>query len=284
MSGILSIVGTPIGNLDDLSPRAARTLSQADIIACEDTRVTRVLLQRAVPDRGHAKLLAMHARNEHARVPELVRAIAGGSRVALVTDAGMPGLSDPGQRLIEACVVAGLRVEVVPGSSAVPAALVVSGLPTARFVFDGFLPRTASARRKRIHALAPEDRTLVIFEAPHRLVASLVDLAEILGPRRAAVARELTKLHEEVVRGTLPELAARFADSGARGEVTIVIGGAPEAARGSTDPGRLADEVAAEMSAGRTKRESIAAVAARNKVPKKVVYQAVLDHGPSDAG
>ncbi len=227
MSGILSIVGTPIGNLDDLSPRAARTLARADIIACEDTRVTRVLLQRAVPDRGHAKLLAMHARNEQARVPELVRAIAGGSRVALVTDAGMPGLSDPGHRLIEACVKAGHRVEVIPGPSAIPAALVASGLPTARFVFDGFLPRTGSARRKRIEAVATEERTLVIFEAPHRLVASLKDLAELLGPRRAAVARELTKLHEEVIRGPLPELAGRFADSGARGEVTIVIEGAP---------------------------------------------------------
>ncbi|HEV2686718.1 MAG TPA: 16S rRNA (cytidine(1402)-2'-O)-methyltransferase, partial [Actinomycetota bacterium] len=161
MSGVLSVVATPIGNLDDLSPRAARTLARADIIACEDTRVTRVLLQRAVPDRGHAKLLAVHARNERARVPELVRAVAGGSHVALVTDAGMPGLSDPGHRVIEACVDAGLRVEVIPGPSAVPAALVASGLPTARFVFDGFLPRTATARRRRIEVLAREERTLV---------------------------------------------------------------------------------------------------------------------------
>jgi len=282
MSGILSIVGTPIGNLDDLSPRAARTLARADIIACEDTRVTRVLLQRAVPDRGHAKLLALHARNEQARVPELVRSIAAGKRVALVTDAGMPGLSDPGHRLIEACADADLRVEVIPGPSAVPAALVASGLPTARFVFDGFLPRTASARRRRIEALASEERTLVIFEAPHRLVASLRDLADLLGPRRAAVARELTKIHEEVVRGTLPELAGRFADSGVRGEVTIVIAGAPIPDRGSVDGGNLAGQVAEEMSAGRAKREAIAAVAARNKVPKKVVYQAVLDHGPPD--
>ena len=166
MSGVLSVVATPIGNLDDLSPRAARTLARADIIACEDTRVTRVLLQRVVPDRGHAKLLAVHARNERARVPELVRAVASGTHVALVTDAGMPGLSDPGHHVIEACVEAGLRVEVIPGPSAVPAALVASGLPTARFVFDGFLPRTAGARRRRIEALAPEERTLVIFEAP----------------------------------------------------------------------------------------------------------------------
>ncbi|HLW16964.1 MAG TPA: 16S rRNA (cytidine(1402)-2'-O)-methyltransferase [Actinomycetota bacterium] len=284
MSGILSVVATPIGNLDDLSPRAARTLARADIIACEDTRVTRVLLQRAVPDRGHAKLLAVHARNERARVPELVRAVAGGSHVALVTDAGMPGVSDPGHRVIEACVEAGLRVEVIPGPSAVPAALVASGLPTARFVFDGFLPRTATARRRRIESLASEERTLVLFEAPHRLVESLRALADGLGPRKAAVARELTKVHEEVVRGTLAELAGRFADHGARGEVTIVIEGARAIERPSSDPADLAGQVAAEIDAGSGKRESIAAVAARNGVPKKVVYQAVLDHAPGEGG
>lgn len=284
MSGVLSVVATPIGNLDDLSPRAARTLARADIIACEDTRVTRVLLQRAVPDRGHAKLLAVHARNERARVPELVRAVASGSHVALVTDAGMPGLSDPGHRVIEACAEAGLRVEVIPGPSAVPAALVASGLPTARFVFDGFLPRTGGARRRRIEALAGEERTLVLFEAPHRLVESLRALADGLGTRKAAVARELTKVHEEVVRGTLPELADRFADHGARGEVTIVIEGAPDVARPSSDAHDLAAAVAAEMEAGLGKRESIAAVAARNGVPKKIVYQAVLDHAPAEEG
>jgi 16S rRNA (cytidine1402-2'-O)-methyltransferase len=280
MSGLLSVVATPIGNLDDLSPRAARTLARADIIACEDTRVTRVLLQRVVPDRGHAKLLAVHARNERARVPELVRAVASGSHVALVTDAGMPGLSDPGHRVIEGCVEAGLRVEVIPGPSAVPAALVASGLPTARFVFDGFLPRTATARRRRIEALAREERTLVLFEAPHRLVESLRALADGLGPRRAAVARELTKIHEEVVRGKLPELAGTFADHGVRGEVTIVIEGASTAERPSSNAGSLAAEVAAEISSGHGKRESIAAVAARTGVAKRIVYQAVLDHTP----
>jgi 16S rRNA (cytidine1402-2'-O)-methyltransferase len=284
VSGVLSVVATPIGNLDDLSPRAARTLARADIIACEDTRVTRVLLSRAVPDRGHAKLLAVHARNEAARVPELVRAVASGSHVALVTDAGMPGLSDPGHRVIEACVDAGLRVEVIPGPSAVPAALVGSGLPSARFLFDGFLPRTTTARRRRIEALAHEDRTLVLFEAPHRLVESLRALADGLGPRRAAIARELTKVHEEFVRGTLPELAGRFADHGARGEVTIVIEGAPAVGKASADAGDLAVQVSAEMSSGLGKREAIAAVAARNGVAKKIVYQAVLDHAPAGEG
>ena len=278
MSGVLSVVATPIGNLDDLSPRAARTLGRADVIACEDTRVTRVLLQRTVPDRGHAKLLAVHARNEAQRVPELVRAIAGGARVALVTDAGMPGLSDPGHKLVEACAEAGLRVEVVPGPSAVPAALVASGLPTARFVFDGFLPRTASARRRRIESLAGEERTLVLFEAPHRLIATLRDLAVILGPRRAAVARELTKVHEETLRDTLPELVAHFEAVPPRGETTIVVAGSPAQDRArAADTADLAAQVADEIAAGHSKRDAIAAVAAHNDIPKKVVYQAVLD-------
>jgi len=283
MSGILSVVATPIGNLEDLSQRAARTLARADVIACEDTRVTRVLLKRAVPDGGHARLLAMHARNEAQRVPELVRAIAGGARVAVVTDAGMPGLSDPGHKLVEACAEAGLRVEIVPGPSAVPAALVASGLPTARFVFDGFLPRTASARRRRIETLVAEERTLVLFEAPHRLVATLTDLAGILGSRRAAVARELTKIHEETVRGRLPELVAHFEDIAPRGEMTIVIEGAPSQDRArAADPVDLAAQVAAEVGGGRSKKDAIAAIATRNKVPKKVVYQAVLDGRSGD--
>lgn len=279
MSGILSIVATPIGNLDDLSPRAARALSRADIIACEDTRVTRVLLQRLPEGRGHAKLLAVHARNEQARAPELAHAVAAGSRVVLVTDAGMPGLSDPGHRVIEACVAAGVRIEVIPGPSAIPAALVASGLPTARFVFDGFLPRTSTARRRRLEAIAKEERTLVLFEAPHRLAESLRDMAGVLGDRRAAVARELTKIHEEVVRGTLPELAKRFEDEPARGEVTVVVEGAPSRAAEAPDAASLADQVAREVDAGRSKRDAIAAVAAVTGVPKKVVYQAVIDRG-----
>jgi 16S rRNA (cytidine1402-2'-O)-methyltransferase len=277
MSGILSIVGTPIGNLEDLSPRGARILAGADIIACEDTRVTRKLLQRALEEKNRARLVSMHARNEAQRVPELVRAIAGGARVALVTDAGMPGLSDPGQKLISACRNAGLRIEVIPGPSAVPAALVASGLPTARFVFDGFLPRTGAARRRRLEELASEPRTLVLFEAPHRLAASLADMAAVLGPRTAAIARELTKIHEEVIRGTLPELAERFSADGARGEITVVIEGAPDAAPPSPSQDELARAVDEQVSNGMTKRDAIADVAARTGVPKKVVYQAVLD-------
>ena len=226
MSGLLSILGTPIGNLDDLSPRAARALADADIIACEDTRVARKLLTRAESP-SRAKLVPYHARNEAVRALELARAVAGGAHVVLTTDAGMPGLSDPGQRLVAACAEVGVRIEVIPGPSAVLAALVASGLPTARFVFEGFLPRTAGARRRRLAELAAESRTTVLFEAPHRLGASLADMAQVMGTRRAAVARELTKVHEEVIRGTLDELAERFRETPARGEITVVIEGAP---------------------------------------------------------
>lgn len=278
MSGLLSVVATPIGNLDDLSPRAARALAGADVIACEDTRVARVLLGRVARDAGRsrARLIRYDARTEAARTPELVRAVASGSRVALTTDAGTPGLSDPGARLVAACREAGLRVEVIPGASAVTAALVASGLPTARFTFDGFLPHTRSARRRRLAALASEERTVVLFEAPHRLAASLADAAEILGPRRAAIARELTKVHEEVVRGTLPELAERIAASGVRGEVTLVIEGAPATAT-AAEPADLAAAVGARVAAGESRRDAIAAVARERGVPKRTVYQAVVE-------
>lgn len=273
MAGLLRVVATPIGNLDDLSPRAARALADADVIACEDTRVTRKLLSRV---ETRARLIAYHARNERQKTPELVARIASGERVTLVTDAGTPGLSDPGQRLVAACVEAGLRVEAVPGPSAAVAALVVSGLPTARFVFEGFLPRSKGDRRRCLEALAAEERTLVFFEAPHRIAASLADMAEILGPRKAAFARELTKMHEEVVRGTLPELAA--AANGVRGEVTVVVSGAePRVAQASS--AEIADRLRVMIGEGTSKKEAIAAVASELGVSKKIVYQTALDEG-----
>lgn len=273
MAGLLRVVATPIGNLDDLSPRAARALAEADLIACEDTRVTRKLLTRV---QSRATLVACHARNEETRVPELVRRVAAGARVALVTDAGTPGLSDPGQRLVSACLDAGLRVEVVPGPSAAVAALVLSGLPTARFVFEGFLPRTGTARRRRLDALAGERRTIVIFESPHRLAASLADMLEILGDRPAAMARELTKVHEEVVRGTLSEILAR-AKEGVRGEVTLVVGGAPPGEPATATSGEIARRLGALLAEGVPKKEAIARVAAELKLPKRSVYQTALD-------
>lgn len=271
MAGLLRIVATPIGNLDDLSPRAASALAEADVIACEDTRVTRKLLSRVS---SRARLISYHARNERQRTPELVARVAGGEYVTLVTDAGTPGLSDPGQRLVAACIEAGQRVEVVPGPSAAVAALVVSGLPTARFVFEGFLPRTKGDRRRRLARLAGEERTLVFFEAPHRISATLADMADVLGPRRAAFARELTKMHEEVVRGTLPELAD--AADGVRGEVTIVVAGAtPQKAESS--PAEIADRLRVAIAAGVSKKEAIASVATELGVAKKAVYQTAID-------
>lgn len=275
MAGLLSVVATPIGNLNDLSPRAAAALAEADVIACEDTRVTRKLLTRVT---SRAKLVAYHARNELTRVPELVRRVAAGERVALVTDAGTPGVSDPGRRLVSACLEAGLRVEAVPGPSAVLAALVLSGLPTARFVFEGFLPRTASQRRRRLRALASEERTIVLFESPHRLEGSLADMRDALGDRRAAMARELTKMHEEVVRGSLSELQARVAE-GVRGEVTLVIEGASTDDGEPADRSELADRLRALIADGVTKKEAIARVAADLDVPKKEVYAVAVEEG-----
>lgn len=280
MTGLLSIVGTPIGNLDDLSPRAARALAAADIIACEDTRVARTLITRARLVTGEpirARLIATHARNEEARTPELVHAIASGSRVALTTDAGMPGLSDPGHRLVAACAEAGLKMEVIPGPSAVPAALVASGLPTARFVFEGFLPRQAGARRRRLVELVTEERTLVLFEAPHRLADTLEAMADVFGVRRAAIARELTKLHEEIARGTLSELADRVRVAGVRGEVTLVVAGAEAPVRLDYSGPDLAAAVQRRIEAGEDKRAAIAAVAVATHTPKREVYQAVLE-------
>jgi 16S rRNA (cytidine1402-2'-O)-methyltransferase len=277
MAGTLSIVATPIGNLGDLSPRAREALAEADLIACEDTRVTRKLASMAG---ARAQLVAYNATNERARTPDLVHRVAAGARVALVTDAGTPGISDPGRRLVAACREAGLRVEVIPGPSAAVAALVASGLPSARFAFEGFLPRTASARRKRLAELAGEDRTIVFFEAPHRVAATLQDMVAAFGEdRAAALARELTKVHEEVVSSTLGDLLARVRAAGARGELALVVAGAPETARADVAGDDLARMVRSRIGEGETKKDAIARVAAETRTPKKVVYQAVVDAG-----
>ena len=204
-AGVLVLVATPIGNLGDLSPRAVEVLRDSDLIAAEDTRRTRALLTHSgVPAAG--RLRAIHGHNENAGAQTVVDAVHAGKRVAYVTDAGMPGVSDPGERLVRACLDAGLAVEVVPGPSAVLTALVLSGFPTDRFVFEGFLPRRGAARRERIAALVSERRTTVLFEAPNRVLATLSDLLAACGPlREVAVARELTKLYEEVWRGELSD-------------------------------------------------------------------------------
>jgi 16S rRNA (cytidine1402-2'-O)-methyltransferase len=231
VQGRLQVIATPIGNLADLSERAREALAGADVIAAEDTRHTAVLLKAS----GIARpLISLHEHNESQRVPALLARLAAGERVALVSDAGTPLLSDPGFELVRRAAAAGFEVSTVPGPSAITAALAVAGLPTDRFCFEGFLPARERERRTALGALAQEPRTLVFFEAPHRIAAALADMAAVFGPEReAVVARELTKAHETVYRGSLRELAARAAEAKfARGEITLVVHGAPAGAAG----------------------------------------------------
>jgi 16S rRNA (cytidine1402-2'-O)-methyltransferase len=273
--GRLVLVGTPIGNLGDLSPRAAEVLGTADLIAAEDTRRTRALLTHLGVPAGR-RLQAVHAQNEAARAREICHVVSTGATVAVVTDAGMPSISDPGARLVRACVREGLRVEVVPGPSALLAALVLSGLATDRFVFEGFLPRKGGSRSERMYAIGREERTIVLFEAPNRVVATLTDLAETCGPaRRVAVARELTKMHEEVWRGTLEGAVHHFGEGAPRGEFVVVVEGrAP--AEAAPDDELLAEAARHEIEEGRTTREAADRIANRFGVSRRRAYDVVL--------
>jgi 16S rRNA (cytidine1402-2'-O)-methyltransferase len=275
-TGVLVLAATPIGQVGDAPPRLAAELVSADVIAAEDTRrLGRLATELGVDVRG--RVTSYFEGNEAARTPGLVERMLAGDRVVLVTDAGMPSVSDPGYRLVSAAVEAGIAVTAVPGPSAVLTALAVSGLPVDRFCFEGFLPRKAGERRRRLAALAGEERTLVFFEAPHRTAMALTDLAEAFGPdRAAAVCRELTKTHEEVRRGGLAELA-NWARAGVRGEVTVVVAGAVASASVDSDPDALRAAVAADEEAGVSRKDAIRAVATRAGVPKRVVYDAV--HG-----
>jgi 16S rRNA (cytidine1402-2'-O)-methyltransferase len=271
--GRLVLVATPIGNLGDLSPRAVTTLAEADVILCEDTRRTRQLLTHAGISRP--RLVSMPDHKEAAAVRDVLGRLDRGEQVVLVTDAGMPAISDPGHRLVAAAAAAGHVVEVVPGPSAAIAALAVSGLPTARFCFEGFLPRKGSTRTARLDALRAEPRTVVLYEAPHRLRETLADLAEALGPtRQVALARELTKLHEETWRGTLAQALDHAAAVPPRGEYVLVLAGAPPA-----EPAEGADIEAAlqaRLTAGMAKKEAVAEVAGALGVPKRAVYDVAL--------
>ncbi len=224
MSGTLYLVATPIGNLEDITLRALRVLKEADTVACEDTRRTGILLAHY---QIKTKLISYHEHNETARASELVERLVGGANIALVSDAGTPAINDPGFRLVLACVERGVQVIPVPGATAFVSALIASGLPTDEFFFGGFLPSRSTARRARLMECRSLAATLIFYESPHRLPESLVDARAILGEREAAVARELTKLHEEIARGRLSELAARFArteaDAAVRGEIVLVI-------------------------------------------------------------
>jgi 16S rRNA (cytidine1402-2'-O)-methyltransferase len=268
--GALVLIGTPIGNLGDLSPRAVEELARADVVACEDSRRTGRLLQHAgVRAR---ELLVVNDHNEAQRVGEVLARLARGERVAVVTDAGMPGISDPGERLVRAAARDGHTVEVVPGPSAAVAALVASGLPTGRFVFEGFLSRKAGARRQRLAELVDDERTLVFYEAPHRLAATLADLSAVLGAwRQVAVARELTKLHEEIWRGHLNDAAEWAAETPPRGEIAVVVQGALRPGPAGEDDVEAA--VRARLDAGDSARDAATTVAAELGVPKRQAYE-----------
>jgi 16S rRNA (cytidine1402-2'-O)-methyltransferase len=271
--GVLVLAATPIGRVEDAAPRLATELAGADVVAAEDTR----RLRRLATDLGielAGRVVSYFEGNEHLRTESLLDTLSGGGRVVLVTDAGMPSVSDPGYRLVAAAIERGVTITSVPGPSAVVTALAVSGLPVDRFCFEGFLPRKAGERSRRLADLATEQRTLVFFEAPHRTAAALRAMAEAFGgDRRGAVCRELTKTHEEVRRGGLADLA-EWADAGVRGEVTIVVAGAPEP-EAITDPATLLALVEAEEESGTPRKQAIADVARRSGVPKRVVYDAV---------
>ena len=270
----LVLAGAPIGRSGDASARLREELAAAEVLAAEDTR----RLQRLCRDldvRVTGRVVSYFDGNEVQRTPELLDALRAGQRVLLVTDAGMPSISDPGYRLVAAAAAEGLPVTCVPGPSAVTTALALSGLPSDRFCFEGFLPRKAGERRARLGALAAERRTTVFFEAPHRLAEALADMAAVFGADRpAAVCRELTKTHEEVRRGALGALA-EWATEGVRGEITVVVGGAPEPTVALT-PAELVRQVGVREAAGLTRKEAVAAVAQETGLPKREVYDAVV--------
>lgn len=274
MTGTLLLAAAPIGRPQDASERLRAALADVPVIAAEDTR----RLRRLAGDLGVepvARVVSYRDQNEQARAAGLLEELLAGRDVLVITDAGMPGVSDPGYRLVRAAVAAGVPISVLPGPSAVTTALVVSGLPTDRFCFEGFPPRKTGERARRLAALAAEPRTMVFFESPRRLPATLTAMADAFGADRpAAVCRELTKTYEEVRRGTLGELAA-WAKDGVLGEITLVVGGAPEPA-GLTEPADLAAAVAALEEAGTPRKQAIAEVAKANGAPKRAVYDAVV--------
>nr|WP_143194434.1 16S rRNA (cytidine(1402)-2'-O)-methyltransferase [Micromonospora sp. CB01531] len=273
--GRVVLLGAPLGNPADASARFREVLATADVVAAEDTRrLTRLARDLGVTVAG--RIVSYFEGNEERRTPELVEVLAAGYTVALVTDGGMPSVSDPGYRLVRAALDAGFPVTAAPGPSAVTTALALSGLPCDRFCFEGFLPRTPAARRSRLRALAAEERTLVLFEAPHRIAGALADLAAAFGPDRpAALCRELTKTYEEVVRRPLGELAEWAVAGEPRGEITLVVAGAPPAAAARPDDDTLRAAVAAREAAGLSRRDAITEVAAEYGLRRREVYTVV---------
>jgi 16S rRNA (cytidine1402-2'-O)-methyltransferase len=279
--GRLVLGGAPLGQPGDVGPRLREAMSSADVLAVEDTR----RLHRLAADLGVSftgRVVTFHESVERSRLPGLLAALAEGQTVLLITDAGMPSVSDPGYTLVRAAIDAGVPVTSVPGPSAVTTALAVSGLPCDRFCFEGFLPRKGGERRSRLASLADERRTMVFFESPHRLADALVDAAAAFGDsREAAVCRELTKTHEEIRRGPLSSLA-EWAAEGVRGEITLVVAGATPGPV-TLSPAELAAEVAAEEAAGATRKDAIRAVVVRTGLPRRTVYDAVVTSKPPQA-
>jgi 16S rRNA (cytidine1402-2'-O)-methyltransferase len=271
MPGLLYVVATPIGNLEDITYRAVRLLGEADVIACEDTRQTHKLLERYAI---HKPTVSYHEHNEQERTADLVGRLLGGANVALVSDAGMPLVSDPGYRLVRAAIDAGVTVIPVPGASASLTALAASGLATDAFHFGGFLPPKAGQRARVLESLAEEEATLVFYEAPHRILETLEAIEAVLGPRPVVVARELTKIHEEFLRGTAAEVRAQLAarDS-VKGEITLLIG---KAAAPPPDDTPLEEAVDALIREGVPRMDAIKQVARRRGLSKREVYKHVV--------
>ena len=275
MAGTLYLVATPIGNLEDITVRASRILREVATIACEDTRRTRKLLDHLGIT---TSLLSYHEHNEASRTQELANRLLAGDSIALVSDAGTPLVSDPGFRLVREAIALGIEVVPVPGPSAALAALAASGLPVDSFLFVGFLPAKSSARRREIESLRGQSATLIMYEAPHRILETLDDVVELLGPDRpVVVARELTKVYEEFLRGTAGEVRARLASRGSvKGEITLLVGPEPLPAAGANLP----EEVERRMAEGLSKMEAIKAVAHRYGIPKREIYK--LAQGPDE--
>lgn len=271
MIGKLFVCATPIGNLGDASPRLLKVLSEVDAIAAEDTRRTGKLLSHFGIK---TRLISYHEINESSRARELVEKMRGGAVLALVSDGGMPLISDPGYRVVRAAIDAGLRVEVIPGPSSITAALVVSGLPSARFVFEGFLPRKAGDLKRRLESLVDEERTIVFFEATNRIVATLTAIRDVVGERPAAVARELTKIYEEVIRGTLSEIIGQVEESPPKGEAVIILGGR-EGAESKLE--QAVQRARALVEKGATKSKAAGSAASQFDVKRRDIYERLLD-------
>ena len=271
MSGMLYLVGTPIGNLGDFSPRAAEILAAVDFIAAEDTRVSLKLLSHL----GIKKpLVSYYEHNRRRSGPEIVARLLGGESCALVTDAGMPAISDPGEELVRLCAESGVMVVAVPGPSAVVTALALSGLPTGRFCFEGFLSTAKKSRREHLEAVRGESRTMVFYEAPHKLRDTLADMLAAWGDREIALCRELTKLHEEVIRTTLSQAAAYYAETAPRGEFVLVIRGAAPAAARSVSLEEALEQVAELQAGGMSRKDAARQVAEATGLSRKAIYDA----------